>query len=440
MPDRAINDPNTMMTGTRTLDSPDTPTTPQPSIRQGVGASRRGWKRFRWMRMLWPVLIVGTLGFNGWWYWRDVRPVPNLATIETWLKNDRPAEAEMASREHLGRSPLDGEARTSLAKALAARGDLLGCARQLHEVPPWTRGKSEALFQEANTYSILYRAKDAEAAWLAIIKHNPLHPAPSKIFHDAAADLLELYATEDRWDDAFVVLWRAFDAADAVDHPTLLTWRIRSELERVAYSESIHKLRRYVAADPEDWEGLRALAKAEMALGLHDDADRHYRACLKGRPEDPRVLRDYLTMLYELGHQDAWAAELARVPKSADIEPEVWKFRGIAKEKAGDMAGAAEDYRRAIERNPFIVEYHYRLAMAEERLGHPQQAIQHRKTTQQLREARSDLRTAFSDYLEAQDTHSPSLPAAIERLASICRTLGFTRAADEWTKIANQLD
>ncbi len=420
-----------------TIDTSLTDPTAQPAEVQSARptVARASRRRLPWGRLALIVAIVVTLGFNSWWYWRDTRTVPDLKTITNWLRSQRSVEAEAALRQILRRSPHDDEARVMLARAIGARGDLIDCARQLHEVPVWSPLKSEALFHEANTYSMLDRAKDAESAWMAIVRDNPLHPAPPKIFHDAAAELLQLLATEDRWDDAFVVLWRAFDEADPADHATLLSWRMRSELERVSYSESIKQLRRYVAADSEDWEGLRALAKAEMAVGLQDDALRHYRACLKGRPEDTRAWRDYLTVLYDMGDQDAWNAELARVPKAAEVEPEIWKFRGIAKEKAGDMAGAAEDYRRAIERSPFIVDYHYRLAMSDERQGNRREALIHRETTRQLREARLDLRTVFADYIQAQDTPTPARKAAIERLAAICRTLGFSRAANEWTRI-----
>ena len=86
---------------------------------------------------------------------------------------------------------------------------------------------------------------------------------------------------------------------------------------------------------------LSALARAELALGREEDADRDFQACLAGRPDDPRVWRDYLSMLYDLGNQDAWTVLLAKVPPSAESESEIWRFRGLLKEKTGDWAGAA---------------------------------------------------------------------------------------------------
>src|SRR5262249_6944573 len=170
-------------------------------------------------------------------------------------------------REHLRRAPHDGAARMMLARVLAARGDLAGCARELHQVPTWWPRKPEALYRAGQAYLRMDRARDAEAAWLAVIDAAPLHPADPAVFHDASQELLRLYAAEDRWDDAHVLLWKIYDLAAPADRPAVLAMRIRSELERIAPTASVPLLKRYVAADPADWEARRALANAERALG-----------------------------------------------------------------------------------------------------------------------------------------------------------------------------
>ena len=94
---------------------------------------------------------------------RTARPGHGLALDANRVST---ARVEPILREHLRRSPHDGEARMMLARALAGRGDLLGCARQLHEVPFWSPRKAEALFREGQSYLKIDRAKDAEDAWL----------------------------------------------------------------------------------------------------------------------------------------------------------------------------------------------------------------------------------------------------------------------------------
>jgi tetratricopeptide (TPR) repeat protein len=286
----------------------------------------------------------------------------------------------------------------------------------------------------------LNRAKDAEAAWLAVVEDDPLHPRPPDIFHDASLELLKLYSTEDRWEDAAVILWGAYEKASPFDRVTLLSMRLRSELERVAPEEAIVLIERYVAADPTDWEALLALARDELALGRPEDAMRHFQDGLKGQPDNPRVWRDYLTMLHDRGDMEALSAAVAKIPQAAESEPEIWKFRGLLKEKAGDWAGAAQDYRMALERNPYSQSYHYRLSMVEERLGHRDVAAEHRKRVDRLRAARGQLLQAFSDVRDARESSTPNAPnlsASMRRLASVCDALGWARLASAWNDLAD---
>ena len=355
-------------------------------------------------------VIASLIGFNAWWYWRETRPLPDLRTVSDWMQREQYARAEPVLREHLRRSPHDGEARTMLARVLAGRGDSLGCARQLHEVPGWWPTKAEALLREGQSYIKIDRAREAESSWLELIKDDPLHPVSADVFHDACQGLLKIYAVEDRWEDAYPVIWTAYDHASPIDQPALLTMRMRPELERVAPKESIEVLRRYVAATPDDWEAIRALARAEKAVGRQAEAAQHFQEILKSRPDDVRAWRDYLALLLEQGELDAFLDLLDRPPASADTEPETWMFRGMAREKAGDWQAATELFQKAIDLDPTVPKYYYQLAMAEERLGLRKQAIAHRERTKEMNEARGRLLAAFSDYFAAQTPGKAGAP------------------------------
>ena len=366
--------------------------------------------------------------------------MPDLKTVSDWMRREQYVQAESALREYVRRSPHDGEARMMLAQVVGVRGDLLDCARQLHKVPYWWPQKAAALLREGQSYLKIDRAKDGEAAWLEAIKDDPLHPVSSDLFHDACQELLKLYAIEDRWEDAYPVIWTAYDHAAPGDHPVLLAMRIRSELERMSPKDSVVLLKpAHLAAAADDWEALRALARAKAALGQSAEAVRHFEACLKGRPDDVRAWRDYLTMLLEQGDLDAFLALLEKAPPSAESEPETWMFRGVAREKAGDWHAAADHFRKAIELNPYVPKYYYRLAMAEERLGLREQALAHRKRTKEMNDARAQLPVAYGDYFASTVPNNPGVPtveAACKRLASICETLGWARAAQAWNRLA----
>ena len=149
--------------------------------RAGVRPSPLHRRRVAVIKPLTLVLAACLVGFNLWWYWRDTRPLPGLDTISGWIGKGQDDQAEPALREHLRRAPNDGEARMMMARLLGARNDLLGCARQLHEVPFWWPTKADALYREGQAYFMIDRAKDAEAAWLAVTNHDPLHPRPGDL-------------------------------------------------------------------------------------------------------------------------------------------------------------------------------------------------------------------------------------------------------------------
>jgi tetratricopeptide (TPR) repeat protein len=383
-------------------------------------------------------LVVGLVGFNVWCYRRDTRPLPTKNTIANWMAHDRYSEAEAALREHLRRSSHDGEARIMLARVRAARGDLLSCARQLHEVPFWWPQKADSVYREGQAFLMADRAEDAENAWLELIKDDPLHPVPPGIFEDACNSLLELYATQDRWEDAYPVIWNGYDHAAPPDKLLWLTMRMRAELERVSPKESMPRLQRYVKAAPDDWESLRALAHAELGMGQIALAERHYQNCLKGRPDDVRAWRDYLTMLLERGDLERFASLLRSPPPSADSEPETWFFRGVAAEKGGDWKTAAAHFTKALELNPFLGKCYYRLATAEERLGLRAQSMAHRKKSKEINDARGQLSVAYSGYLDSLSGRRPGEPgpeAMARRIAAACATLGWARAAQGWNQL-----
>jgi tetratricopeptide (TPR) repeat protein len=418
-----------------TVDRPQAPAARRLPLPAAAGRVwSLGWK------LVGVLSIACLLGFNGWWFWRENRTVADLQTISAWMRREQYEQAELALRERLRRSPRDGEARMMLARVRAGRGDPLGCARELHEVRSWYPQKAEALLREGQSYLMADRAKEAEAAWRELIDEDPLHPVAPDIFHDACQELLKLYAIEDRWEDAFPVMWSAYDHAEPADRLAFLAMRIRPELERVAQKESIGILKRYVAAAADDWEALRALARAELALGQPAEAARHFEACLEGRPEDIRAWRDYLSMLMEQGELDPFLALLSHPPRGAENDPDTWMFRGVAKEKARDWQGAQACFRKSIELNPYIPKCHYRLAMALEHLGRRDEAVIHRKRNNEMNEARAKLQSAFADCFprgELEQDTPAKLATARKRMATICETLGWLRAAQAWSRLGD---
>ena len=413
-----------------TLAEPSSPA--RPSVRPGPPSRRRGL-----VRAAYRALVLLLIGLNAWWFWRD-RPPVELRTVDAWIVQGKVQEAEQALRDRLRRSPRDGEARTKLSQILGKRGDYLGLARQLHEVPAWWPTKGQALFMEGQAYKRLNRARDAEPAWLRCTADDPLHPVSSLYYSHAARELVALYLMEDRLDEARDTLRRAYVVADPSERPGILIMRMAMELNRISHEESLGTLRQYVAADPADWEARRGLALEELAARQEATASRLILECQKARPADVAVCRTALEISYQKGDREAIKAALARLPAGADADAEIWKFRGLGCEWNNDMPGAAEAYRRAAALNPAEGEYLYKLGVAEQRAGQTGQAEQHIRRSQELRTAFPKFHDAYFDFLDILKKSHPGNPdynAAVERLAGFCDLFGWKPEAQAWRQI-----
>ena len=173
-------------------------------------------------------------------------------------------------------------------------------------------------------------------------------------------------------------------------------------------------------------------------MGQHAESTQHFQACLKKWPNDVRAWRDYLAILLERGELDTFLALLKQPPLGADSEPETWMYRGVASEKAGDWQAAAQNFSKAIELNPAVPKYYYRLSVAELRLGLPQAATAHRQRTKEMNDARAHLPGAYSSFFVAKakgEAGLEELDAVRKRLASLCETLGWIRLAQGWNRL-----
>ena len=152
-------------------------------------------------------------------------------------------EAELALHQRLAASPHDGESRAMLARILAQRKDSLGCARELQKIPFWWPNKAKWLLMEGTAFKQVDRMREAEAAWQAVVKDDPLHPVDGKLLNTATLDLLELFAVESRWSDAARLIWSVYDRiSDPHDHEALLVMRMRTEMERITPAVAAEKL------------------------------------------------------------------------------------------------------------------------------------------------------------------------------------------------------
>ncbi|WP_197447204.1 tetratricopeptide repeat protein [Tautonia plasticadhaerens] len=397
--------------------------TPRPARhRIGERATRLGFR----------AVALCLISFNLWWFARDARPLPGPGVIGRMMARGDHRRAEGTLLAHLRRSPRDGRARMLLARSMAARGDLPGAAGQLHRVPDWWPTKREALFLEGESYLRVDRARDAEAAWRACIAADPLHPTPMAYHRAAAERLVELYATQGRWDEANAVLWGLYEAVGPADRPNVLIMRLRVEVERISAETRVARLRRFVAADPDDWESRLGLARADWELGRRGEATRGTLACIEARPDDLRPRCDLLEIHRDRGDRAGLVAALAELPGGAVGDGRIWSHRGLALLASGEVGAAADAFRRAVALRPSDEQLLYRLALAERRAGRREEA----DLLMARRRAVLDARDGFHDALQAYSRVVPpgsGVPqddaGETERLASLCDALGLGREA-----------
>jgi tetratricopeptide (TPR) repeat protein len=380
-------------------------------------------------------LVLTLCGTNVWWAWDSMRPLASLSNLRTWIDQNRLNDAEREARRWLRQFPHHGEARILLSRILAANGDSLASAEQLHQVPLWWPSKREVLVLEGQNFLRADCPRNAEAAWKAALADDALHPVSAASVTTAAVELSRLYIVEGRLDEARDVLWARYEMAEPAGRQFFLAKLLRLELEREAPATAAAILMRYVKVTPNDWDARRALARAEQSLGQSALASRDILACLKARPNDLRIWRDRLAILVAQDDLDGLVDAVAQLPAAAAQDGECWKFRGLAHLHRQDWSPAMNAFEKALELEPGKAECHGYLVRIAERLGNPQKADYHRRQCQALVAASAELPAALHEALESIRNPQPgALPPAFTRVIALYKTLGQTREATAWSR------
>jgi tetratricopeptide (TPR) repeat protein len=390
-------------------------------------------RSFRPARAVYVAVVLGLLAFNAFWFVRDRLPAPSLREARALVDRKRTDEGLRAVRAILRKSPHHDEAILLLARAQAAGGDMAAGAGTLGTVPFWSSRRGESLAMRGQILLDLGRAVPAEAALREAVDDDPLHPTPPTFHRAATEELIELYATEERWAEARDVVWTTLLQVGPADKPPALAMWLRTVVERLEPKSRLPRLEAYVAADPADFHARRALARVLQELGRESEADAHIRAALALRPGDVDAVRDHLLILRARGDQKGLAAAVAALPKSADGDAAIWDVRAQVREAARDHEGAVAAYREAIRLDPYADESHYRLSLALARTGRRDGAREHSARAKAIRDARTALVDAVIDYqasLAADLDLTPAQARAAAKVAALCRTIGLPKVAD----------
>ena len=410
-------------------------------------------------RAYWPA-VLGLIALNGWWVW-DARPIPDLKYVDRWIAQERDLDARSASwwnfwhvpqnndsaisvlQRAIHDSPNDGHARMLLGRAFGAKKDYRNAAEQWRSVPFWSPYKPEALYGEALGWLELNRLKDAEIALLAYLDADPNHPSARPQRRVVEDKLLDIYGLEDRWEEARAIVWKSYDdASGSVARRSRLEMSLKTRLERSHPSAALVMLRQAVAADPNDWEARRALARAANAEKSIEEADREINVCLAARPKDPKVWGEWLDMLRVREDFDGLVTVAAKSPPEADADPRVLLTKGRIRLQDKDYAGASQAFAKVVEISPADPAARNSLSLTLRLIGRPGEAGVHLARHAELDELTKEVPAAvnaFKDASEAVPVKPDELKAAMIRLSKACRGMGWTRDADGWVKAAAEL-
>jgi tetratricopeptide (TPR) repeat protein len=311
-------------------------------------------------------------------------------------------------------------------------------------VPEWSLRKPEAQYFEAMSWLSLKHIRDAEKALLGYLNVDPNHPSPRPRRVEVENKLLDIYAWEDRWEEARAVIWKAYE--DIGDQPLerrkLLEMLLRTRIERADAAITLPLLREIVAADPGDWNARRALARAANFTKNFEESDEASRICLAERPNDPGAWADRLEFLEWRDDRAGLAAALKDLPSGADSEDRVWMIRGRVLRQAKDFRGAAEAFARAVELAPFDPSAHHNLAQALQMTDRAGEAAPHHRLHESLLAVTKEIPDAVNAFKDAIDSAPPKredIRSAMLRIANACGKLGWTRDAEAWAKLSRRM-
>jgi Tfp pilus assembly protein PilF len=156
----------------------------------------------------------------------------------------------------------------------------------------------------------------------------------------------------------------------------------QTELAAAYYREgnpeaAIEALRRAEDQDPRNWRAANLLAVAYLSKGLPEQAEAEFKRALRIKPDEAEILVNYGAMKLRRGDNAAAIALFTRA--MGDLEYRnvalVLSNLSLAYFENGEYAKAVDSAREATRRAPTLCQGWFHLGLAEEKLGHSDNAV-----------------------------------------------------------------
>lgn len=319
------------------------------------------------------------------------------------------------------------------------RGEFAQFVAVLENVPDLSSEKPRALLEQARGFLALHRARDMERSLARCLALERAPDRPSEVTAGAWATLIDHYMDLERFEDARDFIWKDFDAGakrGRLDH-TLLLQLLRMRCEQSEPTTAMPLMKRFLASDPEDYYAHRLLGVLLTRTGKPDDARHHLQTAVNGLPTTPCVLESWLWYLFGIGDIAEVELVLKTLPPEFEKRPEFWIYRGKTAEARKDSKAAVVCYSNALALAPKHIEANNLLARAMRAAGARQNFDEHVAHCKELAEADREVRNLYS--MCRMNVSKPPTAERCDRLAELCRKLGWDREADAWRRFGTSI-
>jgi len=118
------------------------------------------------------------------------------------------------------------------------------------------------------------------------------------------------------------------------------------------YPQSLKYFTRALDLKPDEAEIQNCLAICIWTVGERQKTNEILDALLKEYHDNPDVLADVTSLLFDLGEEEKATVQLSRLKKLAPAQPKVLKMSGGSAERNGDIDGAISLYEQSVKGNP----------------------------------------------------------------------------------------